>query len=181
MLPPSPEWKCAGIPAECRLRSCCCRFKSGGVAKARRSAVSLDLLRMDFQDFIKRQKRRLHKGGPTTSIGQLLECLSVSLVRPLLGSVELLPPRRGCRGCDDQLSPIGTNIERRFVIDLEEVQDRAVNYQRQTVSVLGKLLDHAHLRTSNVSPHWSLVEPAINSPCQLRTPKLENRSPECGV
>jgi hypothetical protein len=114
--------------AEGRLGRGYGRFKSGSVAESRRSAVSLDLLLVNLQNLIQRQKHRFHDVRFWNSFSQLLECLSISLMGPFLRSVELLSPRRGLCRRDDQLSTVGTDVERRFGIDLEKVQDRAINH-----------------------------------------------------
>ena len=76
--------------AECGLGRGYGGFKSSSVAESRRPAVSLDLLLVDLQDLIQRQKHRFHKVRPGNSLGQLPERFSVSLVRPLLRGIELL-------------------------------------------------------------------------------------------
>jgi len=79
---------------------------------------------MDFQDFIERQEHWFHELFTGNSLGQLPERFPISFVRPFLRCVELLPPRRWFRGRDDQLFAVGADIERRFGIGLEEVEDR---------------------------------------------------------
>lgn len=91
-------------------------------------------------------------------LGQFPERLSVTFVSPVLGCLELPPPGGGLRRSHDQIGPIGADIEQRVRIDLQEIEDRPINYQRQAVSVLREFLDHLRLRTSNVSP-WRRERP----------------------
>jgi hypothetical protein len=70
------------------------------------------------------------------------------------------PPNVACGRLgwsDDQPLPIGADIQRRFGIDPEQVQDGPVDRQCQAVSLLGKLFDHTRFRISDVSPLASAV------------------------
>src|SRR5882672_4859550 len=95
---------------------------------------------------------RVPLGSPQGSLGQLWERLSISPVSPLLGFLEFFPSGRGLRRFNDQLLTIGTDIDRRFGINFEQVEYRTINHECQTVSVFGQLLNHAQFRSSNVSP-----------------------------
>src|SRR5664280_965628 len=86
----------------------------------------------------------------TQSLRELLERLPVSLVHQLLGRFELLSPRGRLGTCDDQAFAVGTDIQRGSRIDLQQVEDGAIDYQRQAISVLRQLLQHAH----SVSPMY---------------------------
>ena len=39
---------------------------------------------------------------------------------------------KGVRRGDDQLFPVGTDIERGLGIDIKKIQERTINHQRQT-------------------------------------------------
>src|ERR1035438_10442293 len=86
----------------------------------------------------------------TQSLRELLERLAVSLVRQFLSRLELPSPRRRLGRRDDQAFAVGTDIQRGSRIDLQQVEDGAINYQRQAVSVLRQLLQHAY----SVSPMY---------------------------
>src|SRR5258708_38932752 len=49
--------------AKCRLWHSYGRFKSSSIPESLRSAVSLDLLLVNLQNFIQRQEHRLHEGS----------------------------------------------------------------------------------------------------------------------
>ncbi len=76
--------------AEGRLRSVYGRFKPGRIAYTSRPAISLDLLLVDLQNFIQRQKYRFH---PWNSLGQFSEGAPVALVCQFLSCLELLTAR----------------------------------------------------------------------------------------
>src|ERR1039457_1806941 len=86
----------------------------------------------------------------TQSLREFLECLPISLMRQLLSGLELLSPRRRLGRRDDQALAVGTDIQRRPRLNFQKVEDGAINYQRQAVSVLRQLLQHAH----SVSPMY---------------------------
>lgn len=57
-----------------------------------------------------------------------------------LDGLELGLPIRRTHGYNDQLMPIGGDLEGRFGVDVQEVENRAVNHELQTVSVLCEFL-----------------------------------------
>src|SRR5579864_4767385 len=81
---------------------------------------------------------------PQNSLGELPERLTIPLERPFLRCIKLLPPRRGFGRRYDELLTVGTDIEWRVGIDFEQIKNRAINYERQTVSVFGQLLHHSN-------------------------------------
>src|SRR5579871_2660825 len=76
---------------------------------------------------------------------QFLECFAVSLVRGALRSLELLTPFGLLGGRDDEPVPVRGEVERRIGIDLQEIENRPVDHQCQTVAVLRESLDHGSL------------------------------------
>ena len=74
------------------------RFQASRVANAVRPAVQIDLLRVDFQDFVQAT-------GITApcrrSLGEFLECFAVTLVRGVLRRLEFLASFRLLGGRDD--------------------------------------------------------------------------------
>src|SRR5258708_5499691 len=59
------------LAAECRLWGRNGRLKPGGIPESQRSAVSLDLLLVDFKDLIQREKCQLHGEDPETQSASL--------------------------------------------------------------------------------------------------------------
>jgi hypothetical protein len=74
--------------------------------------------------------------------GEFLEGFAVAFVGPFLSSVELFPAGRRLSRGDDQLFAVGADFEWSLGIDLEEVEDGAIDHQCQAVSVFGELLNH---------------------------------------
>ena len=114
------------------------RFQSSKVAKATRPAVQLDFLGVDFQNLVEREKQRIHAAR---LVGEFFESFGVTLVRCYLCSLELLASLGRFGGCDDEPMPVSADVERRIGIDFQQFENRSVNHQCQTVSVLRKLLD----------------------------------------
>jgi hypothetical protein len=70
------------------------------------------------------------------------------------------------------LFAVGADIERSLRIDIKKIQYRAINHQCETVSMLGKLFNHALIRTYNVSPWKSRLLRA------LPTSNVHGRGPQ---
>lgn len=76
-----------------------------------------------------------------------------------LSRLEFRPPGGWlCRGYN-QLLPVGGDVEGSLGVNFKKVEDRAINHQREAVSMLGKLLNH----WSSVCPmyhhsHYESVE-----------------------
>ena len=104
------------------------RFQPGDVTDARRPAVSLILLFVDFQNLTKIEEQRLHVLLCSTSVGKFLERLSVSLVRPLLPCIDLFSPDGGFRWSDNRTFAVCADLEGCFGIDLEEFQNGAIDH-----------------------------------------------------
>ena len=60
--------------------------------------------------------------------------------------LELFPPRGSLSRCHDETFPIGFDVERSIGVDLQKIQDSAIEHKGQTVAVFRQLLDHT--RTS---------------------------------
>jgi hypothetical protein len=104
------------------------------VANAIRPAVQLDLLRVDFQDFVQRQEEWVHR---RRLFSEFLECFAVSMSRTS-DAARIARPARSMSGRPSVLRSSGD-----FRIDFQQVENRPVNHQRQAVSVLREPLDHS--------------------------------------
>lgn len=87
--------------AESSLRRGDGRLESAGIAKSRRSAVSFNLLFVNFQYFIDGQKNSIHKAGYKRLLGQFAERFFIVLVCPFLSRLKLFAPGRCLHRRDD--------------------------------------------------------------------------------
>jgi hypothetical protein len=84
-----------------------CGFQSRSIPNSRGPSISLDLVLMNFQDLVERQKDSFH--AAPRLLGELLEGPSVSLVGPLLSGFELLSPDRSRRR-DNETLPVRADL-----------------------------------------------------------------------
>src|SRR5947209_16466043 len=90
-------------------------------------------------------------------LGEPLEGASIAPVGFLQGRLEFrLALGVACRRDNERLA-IGRNLERRFWINLQQIQDWLVNDQRVTVSVLDKLLNHSDLPILQFATSWRSI------------------------
>src|SRR5581483_11454029 len=88
------------------------------------------------------------------SFGELFESFPVAFVRPLLCSIEFPPPRGGFGGSHDQAFSVGADFEWSFGVDLQEVEDRPIDHQREAVPMFRELLQHA-CSIYTMYHHWN--------------------------
>src|SRR5258708_10823637 len=98
---------------EGRLRSCERRLEAGPVANAMSSAVDLDLLRVNFENLIEREKAGFHLLSPRL-LGKLLEGARIALMNQFLGGFEFLASGRLLGGGGHQSRSNGGRVERAF-------------------------------------------------------------------
>ncbi len=113
------------------------RRRQGGLQKpdvpdVHNSAIPLDLVAVDFDDLIKPKECRIH-----LSVRQSLQRPAVPPVGLRQGLLERLFALPIPHGGDDKHLPVGGNIERRVVIDLQEIEHASLDHECQTVSMLG--------------------------------------------
>src|ERR1035437_1469467 len=144
--------------AEGSLRRGYRRLKPGDIANAGGAAIPFDLLFMDFEDFIQRQEEGIHCGRH--SFGKSLERLPVPLVRPFLCSAELLPPCSRLDWRNDEALAVCTDIQRRFRVDFQQVENWTIDHERHAVSVLFQLLEH-FVSVLPMYHQWKYVSRAI--------------------
>ncbi len=72
--------------------------------------------------------------------------------------LKLLPPSAGIHASNDQTLPIRAHFKFGIWIDLEQVQNRAVDNQSQAISVFGELLRH----NLSVYPMYHHLRPIVS-------------------
>jgi len=68
-----------------------------------------------------------------------------------MGGIELLSSCGGHSGRHDETLAVRADFQWGLNVDLQQVEDRPVDHQRQAVPMFGQLFYHGHLRNSNVT------------------------------
>src|SRR4030042_4305797 len=100
----------------------------------------------------------------TASLRQPFQRLAILLVTGQQGLLEPFAPSLTLRWHDDQCPAIGRDVQRSLLVDIQQVQDGAVNHQSQAIAMLAESLGHhgAFLCRGGPSSCYTIVPPFVH-------------------